>query len=82
MKYENNLIVRGFCSPSHYNEGGGGGGGRGDFFHKKPLHGGANLFGQFFWGMFYMETNYQIMQGRKLMVKWFQRSIQVSFPSH
>ena len=81
MKYENNLIVRGFCSPSHYNEGGGGGGGR-LFLTKKPLHGGANLFGQFFWGMFYMGTNYQIMQGRKLMVKRFQRSIQVSFPSH
>ena len=77
MKYENNLIVRGFCSTSHYNEGGGE-----DVFHKKPLHGGANLFGQFFWGMFYMGTNYQIMQGRKLMVKRFQRSIQVSFPSH
>ena len=26
VKYESNLAVHGFCSPSHYNEGGGGGG--------------------------------------------------------
>ena len=32
------------------------------------------------WGVFYMGTNNQIMQGGKLMVKRFQRSSQVSFP--
>ena len=43
----------------------------GNFFHKKALHGGANFFGQFFFEMFYMGTNDQIMQGRKLMIKRF-----------
>ena len=37
-------------------------------------------FGQIYGGMFYMETNDQIMQGRKLMVKRFQRLSQVRFP--
>ena len=53
----------------------------GNFFHKKALHGGTIFFGQFFWGMFYMRTKDQIMQGGKLMVKRFQRSNQVSFSS-
>ena len=37
------------------------------------------FLGKFFLGMFYMENNDQIMQGRKLIVKRFQRSSQV-FP--
>ena len=36
-------------------------------------------FGQIYGGMFYMETNDQIMQGRNLMVKRFQRLSQVRF---
>ena len=51
-----------------------------NFFRKKALHGGRNLSGQIYGGMFYMGTNDQIMQGRKLMVKRFQSSSQVSFP--
>ena len=36
----------------------------GNFFHNKALHGGTNVFGQFFFGgIFYMGTNDQIMQG-------------------
>ena len=54
----------------------------GNFFQKKALHEGTNFFGQIFWGMFYMGTNTQIIQGEKLMVKRFQRSSQVSFSSH
>ena len=54
----------------------------GKFFHKKDFHGGTNFFGQMFWGMFYMGTNDQIKQGRKLMVKRIQMSSQVSFSSH
>ena len=54
----------------------------GNFFQKKALHEGTNFFGQIFWGMFYMGTNAQIIQGEKLMVKRFQRSSQVSFSSH
>ena len=50
-----------------------------NFFHKKALRRERNFLGQFFFGMFYIETNDQIMQGWKLMVKRFQRSIQVSF---
>ena len=45
----------------------------GEPFHKKALHGLTNFFGQMFGGMFYMETNDQVMQGGKLMVKRFQR---------
>ena len=52
----------------------------GNFFHKKILHGGTNFFGQIFRGMFFMWTNDQIRQRGKLMVKWFQKSSQVSFP--
>ena len=52
----------------------------GELFHKKALHGRKNFLGQISWGMFYMGTNDQIMQGGKLMVKRFQRSSQVSFP--
>ena len=37
-------------------------------------------YGQIYGGMFYMETNHQIMQNRRLIVKSFQRPIQVSFP--
>ena len=40
------------------------------------------FFGKSFWGMFYMGTKDQIMQGGKLMVKKFQRSSQVSFFSY
>ena len=55
----------------------------GNFFHKKALHGGTNFFGaKFCGGMFYIGTNYPIMQGGNLMVKRFQRSSQVSFSSH
>ena len=35
---------------------------RGNFFCKKALHGGANVLGQIYGGMFYMGTNAQIMQ--------------------
>ena len=41
---------------------------RGNVSHKKVLHGGINVFGQTFLGMFYMGTNDQIMQGENLMV--------------
>ena len=34
------------------------------FFLKKALHGERNLFGQIYEGIFYMETNDQIMQGK------------------
>ena len=34
-----------------------------DFFLKKALKEGTNFFGQTCWGMFYMRTNDQIMQG-------------------
>ena len=30
---------------------------------KKALHEGTNFLGQIFWGVFYMGTNDQIMQG-------------------
>ena len=54
----------------------------GNFFHKKALHEGTNIFGQIFLGgMFYMGTNNQIMQGTKLMVKRLKRLSQVSFSS-
>ena len=49
-------------------------------FCKKALHGKTNFLGQICWGMFYMWTNDQIIQGGKLMVKRFQKSSQVSFP--
>ena len=51
----------------------------GNFFRKKALHGGTNVFGQIYGGIFYMETNDQIMQMGKLIVKRFQRPSQVSF---
>ena len=35
----------------------------GNVFHKKGLHGGGNFLGEIFGGMFYIETNDQIMQG-------------------
>ena len=54
----------------------------GNLFHKKALHGGINVFGQIFGGMFYMGTNDQIIQGGKLMAERFQRSSQVSYSSH
>ena len=37
----------------------------GRLFLKKSLHGGANSFGQIYGGMFYMETNDQVMQSRR-----------------
>ena len=49
-------------------------------FRKKALHGGTNVLLQIYGAMFYMGTNNQIMQGRKLMVKKFQRSSQVTLP--
>ena len=52
---------------------------RGTFFAKKVLHGGTKVLGQIYGGIFYMGTNYQIMQGRTLMIKRFRRSIQVIF---
>ena len=60
-----------------------------NFFHKKALHGETiypgNFFFFFFWGGggwgVYMGTNDQIMQGGKLMVKWFQMSSPVSSSS-
>ena len=54
----------------------------GTFFHRKALHGGTNVLGQFFLEMFYMGTNDQIMQGGELIVKRLERSSQVSFSSH
>ena len=54
----------------------------GTFFIKEALHGGAKFFWQILWGMFYMETNDQIIQGGKLLVERFQRSSQVGFSSH
>ena len=51
----------------------------GTFFKKKLFMGEETFLGKFFLGMFYMENNDQIMQGRKLIVKRFQRSSQV-FP--
>ena len=47
-----------------------------NFFCKKVLHGGTNVFGQIYGrvgGLFYMQTNDQIMQRGKLIVKRFQR---------
>ena len=53
----------------------------GQTFFMKKLCIGKETFWDNFFRMFYMETNDQIMQGWKLMVKMFQRSIQVScFP--
>ena len=49
-------------------------------FFVKMLAWGAKFFEKIYWGMFYMGTNDQIVQGRKLMVMRFQRSSQVSFP--
>ena len=44
---------------------------RGTFFAKKVLHGGTKVLGQIYGGIFYMGTNYQIMQGRTLMKLFF-----------
>ena len=35
----------------------------GNVFRGKALHGGAKFFDEIFWGMFYIGTNDQIMQG-------------------
>ena len=51
----------------------------GNFLRKKALHGRGNILGQIYGGMFYMGINDQIKQEGKLMVKRFQRWIQVSF---
>ena len=51
----------------------------GNFFLKKTLNEGTNVFEQIYGGMFYMGTNDQIIQWGTLMVKRFQRSSQVSF---
>ena len=45
-----------------------------NFFWKKALHRGTSIFGLIYGGMFCMETNDQIMQGGKLIVKRFQMS--------
>ena len=50
--------------------------------YGEALHVGVNLFGHIFLGIFYMETNDQIMQGRTLMVKSLKRLSQVSISSH
>ena len=50
-----------------------------ELFRKNPLHGGINLFGKIYGGMFCMGTNDQIMQGGKLKVKRFRRLSQVNF---
>ena len=53
------------------------------FFIKKLCIWGNTFFGgKFFRGIFYIGTIDQIMLGRKLMIKRFQGSIQVSFSSH
>ena len=52
----------------------------GNFFRKKALHGGTNVFAQIYGEMFHVGTNDQIMQRGELMVKRFQRPSQVSFP--
>ena len=57
----------------------------GNFFHKKAWHGVKHFFGQIFWRTFYKGTNDQVMyggNGEKLMVKRFQKSIQVIFFFH
>ena len=46
----------------------------GELFCKKALHGETSIFGLIYGGMFYMETNDQIMQGGKLIIKRFQMS--------
>ena len=51
-----------------------------NFFWKKALHGGTNVFAQIYSGMFYMGTNDQIKQVGEIMVKRFQRSSQVTLP--
>ena len=52
----------------------------GNDFGKKAMHGGSNLFGKVYGGMFYMGPNDQIMQEGELMVKRFQKSSKVTFP--
>ena len=52
----------------------------GNSFCKNALHGGTNVLGQIYGGMFYMGTNNQIVQVGKLMVKRFKMSSEVSFP--
>ena len=52
----------------------------GKCFCKNVLHGETNVFGKIYGRKFYIRTNDQIMQGRKLMLQRFQRSSQVSFP--
>ena len=49
-------------------------------FFAKKLCMGSKLFWANLWGVFYMGTNDQILQGGKLMVQRFQRPSQVSFP--
>ena len=44
----------------------------GNFFRKKALHGGTIFLGQFFCGIFYMETNDQIMQGGSKWLRDFE----------
>ena len=47
---------------------------------SSPPYRGRSFCGEIHRGMFYMGTNDQIMQERKLIFKRFQRSSQVSFP--
>ena len=46
----------------------------GNFLRKISSHGGTNVFGKIYGGMFYMVANDHIMHGRKLMIEMFQRS--------
>ena len=51
----------------------------GNFFRKKALHGGTIFLGQFFCGIFYMETNDQIMQGGSKWLRDFKSSVKLVF---
>ena len=46
----------------------------GDFFLKNALHGGDKLFWANLWGMFYIGTNDQIVQGEGKVSQIFQKS--------
>ena len=53
-----------------------------NFFRKKALHGGTNLFGQIYRWMFYMGTNDQIVQGESLwLLRRFKDQVKLVFLS-
>ena len=58
-------------SPTKYGE---------NVFIEKLCMGEETFLGEIFGGMFYMETNDQIMQGGKLMVKSFKGRVKLVFP--